>query len=215
MAGKDAAIAILAALVGRQSLSARDRRIHISLSASATASLINVAQNALVTGRDAKRWGNQHPNLVPYQLFRAKDRPMIVAVGNDSQWIACTRALGLENLANDPSLASNGGRLANREKIIGTIQARLSERSAEEWITILDDAQVPCGRVKTVLEALREIDASALTGIAPVVPGNVRLAPPVLDENSDEIRARGWAAFANYMIFFVCRDQRNWVTLAP
>jgi crotonobetainyl-CoA:carnitine CoA-transferase CaiB-like acyl-CoA transferase len=197
MAGKDAAIAILAALVGRQSLSARDRRIHISLSASATASLINVAQNALVTGRDAKRWGNEHPNLVPYQLFRAKDRPMIVAVGNDSQWIACTRALGLEDLANDPSLASNGGRLANREKIIGTIQARLSERSAEEWITILDEAQVPCGRVKTVLEALKEIDASALTGIAPVVPGNVRHDPPLLDENGDEIRARGWAAFAN------------------
>src|SRR4029078_10450491 len=88
MAGKDSAIAILAALVGRDLLAVSERHIHISLLGSATAALINVAQNSLVTGHDARRWGNQHPNLVPYQLFPTADRPMILAVGNDSQWIA-------------------------------------------------------------------------------------------------------------------------------
>ncbi len=195
MAGKDATIAILAALVARDSLPARQRRIHISLSASATAALINVAQNSLVTGNEAKRWGNQHPNLVPYQLFHAKDRAMILAVGNDSQWKACALALGLEDLANDPALATNSGRLANRVTLVAAVAARLSQGNAEEWIQKLDRVGVPCGRVKSVLEALDEIDASSLTGISPTVPGSVRLPPPRLNEQGDEIRSLRWGAF--------------------
>lgn len=195
IAGKDAVIAILAALVARDSLAIEDRRIHISLSASATAALINVAQNALVTGHDAKRWGNQHPNLVPYQLFHASDRPMIVAVGSDSQWKACAIALGLEDLAEDVSVASNAGRLEQRDRVVDAVAARLRDGTAAEWIEKLDAAGVPCGTVKTVLEALRDADASPLTGIAPSVPGSVRLPPPKLNEHGDEIRSRGWEVF--------------------
>ncbi|HEU4880125.1 MAG TPA: CoA transferase [Gemmatimonadaceae bacterium] len=195
IAGKDAVIAILAALVARDSLAIEDRRIHISLSASATAALINVAQNALVTGHDAKRWGNQHPNLVPYQLFHASDRPMIVAVGSDSQWKACAIALGLEDLAEDSSLASNAGRLDQRHRVVDAVAARLRDGTAAEWIEKLDAAGVPCGTVKTVLEALRDADASPLTGIAPSVPGSVRLPPPKLNEHGDEIRSKGWGSF--------------------
>jgi crotonobetainyl-CoA:carnitine CoA-transferase CaiB-like acyl-CoA transferase len=195
VAGKDAVIAILAALVARDSLAVEDRRIHISLSASATAALMNVGQNALVTGRDAKRWGNQHPNLVPYQLFHASDRPMIVAVGSDSQWKSCAVALGLDELANDSSLASNAGRLAQRDRVVDAVASRLSDGTAADWIEKLDRAGVPCGSVKTVLEALRDVDASPLTGIAPSVPGSVRLPPPRLNEHGDEIRSRGWDVF--------------------
>jgi len=195
IAGKDATIAILAALAGRESLLDSERRIHVSLSASATAALINVAQNALITGHEARRWGNQHPNLVPYQLFHAADRPMIIAVGNDSQWKACARALELSDLADDDSLATNAGRLSNRERIIAAIAEKLIERNAAEWISLLDRAGVPCGVVKTVLEALQTVSASPLTGIAPSVPGTVRLPPPRLDEHGDEIRVRRWGAF--------------------
>lgn len=196
MAGKDAAIAILAALISRDSLSASERHIHISLLASATAALINVAQNSLVTGRDATRWGNQHPNLVPYQLFQTADRPMILAVGNDTQWIACARALEL-GIADDSSLYTNAGRLLNRDRIIAEIENKLATRSAADWIAKLTAAGVPCGVVKSVLEALREVNASALTGIAPSVPGNVRLHPPLLNEHGDQIRAAGWGAFTS------------------
>jgi crotonobetainyl-CoA:carnitine CoA-transferase CaiB-like acyl-CoA transferase len=200
IAGKDATIAILAALVRRFTSSDRispaDRRIHISLAHSARAALINVAQNALVTGSDAKRWGNQHPNLVPYQLFHAADRPMIIAVGNDSQWNACARALNLTDLAADTSVASNAGRLAHRERIVAAVANRVREKKAADWIDVLSNAGVPCGVVKSVLESLREVDASALTGIAPSVPGGVRLAPPRLDEHGAEIRAHGWDAFS-------------------
>jgi crotonobetainyl-CoA:carnitine CoA-transferase CaiB-like acyl-CoA transferase len=194
IAGKDAAIAILAALAARDSLSHSERHVHISLSASATAALINVAQNALVTGRDAKRWGNQHPNLVPYQLFHAKDRPMIVAVGSDSQWRSCARALELTELHLDESAATNAGRLAQRDRIVSAVAEKLRTRDAAEWIRRLDVAGVPCGVVKTVLESLREIDASPQTGIAPSVPGSVRLPPPRLDEHGEEIRSLGWGS---------------------
>lgn len=197
IAGKDAAIAILAALAGRESLSDAERRIHISLSASATAALINVAQNALITGRNAKRWGNQHPNLVPYQLFYARDRAMIVAVGNDLQWKACARALELSGLANDESLATNAGRLAHRDRVVSALATTLRSRNANEWIEVLDRAGVPCGIVKTVFEALQSVSASPLTGIAPSVPGIVRYPPPMLDEHGDEIRSKGWASFVS------------------
>ena len=199
IAGKDAAIAILGALAARGlaqgALDLAQRRIHISLVHSATAALINVAQNSLVTGADAKRWGNQHPNLVPYQLFHAADRPMIVAVGTDAQWIACATALGLDDLATDASLAANAGRLAARARIVDTISKRLAERDSREWIAILGAKGVPCGVVNSVLEALRNVDTSPLTGIAPSVPGSVRLPPPRLNEHGHEIRRGGWRAF--------------------
>lgn len=200
IAGKDAAIAILAALVrrfnSRSAIAAADRRIHISLAHSARAALINVAQNSLVTGSDAKRWGNQHPNLVPYQLFHAADRPMIVSVGNDTQWKACAAALDLTELAADESVASNAGRLAHRDRVVSAVSNRLREKNAAEWIEILGRSGVPCGVVKSVLESLAEVDASALTGIAPSVPGTVRLPPPLLDEHGPEVRSEGWNAFA-------------------
>ena len=101
-AGKDAAVAILACLASRARLAPADRMLTISLAHSATAGLVNVAQNALVTGREPGRWGNAHPNLVPYQLFHAADRPFILAVGNDAQWLACCQAVERPDLAGDP-----------------------------------------------------------------------------------------------------------------
>jgi crotonobetainyl-CoA:carnitine CoA-transferase CaiB-like acyl-CoA transferase len=195
IAGKDAAIAILAALASRSQLPAEERRIHISLSHSATAALVNVAQNSLVTGRDARRWGNQHPNLVPYQLFHAADRPMIIAVGNDAQWKSCARVLGLAELFEDDAIATNAGRLAHRDHVVAAVADRVRTRHASELIDELSRGGVPCGIVKTVLEALDETVASPLTGIAPSVPGNVRLRPPMLNEHEVEIRSKEWSAF--------------------
>ena len=196
LAGKDAAIAILAALVAR---GRRDggigRRVHVSLEASAEAALVNVAQNALVSGTPPLRWGNAHANLVPYQLFDAADRALVIAVGNDSQWMACARALALDDLASDESLRTNKGRLAARMRIVSAMARRVAERPAAEWIARLDEAGVPCGVVRTVLEVLAEADASALTGMPPSVPGAVHRPPPRLGEHSALVRARRWEAF--------------------
>ena len=193
LAGKDAALAILAALAGGRR---GNRHMSVSLLHSATAALVNVAQNALVSGRDAARWGNAHPNLVPYQLFDAADRAIVVAVGNDAQWHACAVALGLTDLASDASLVTNAGRVTSRDRVVSALAATLRTKPAAEWIARLDAVGVPCGVVKPVLEALRDVEASALTGVAPQTPGSVRLPPPKLNEHGAQVRAQGWGAFA-------------------
>jgi crotonobetainyl-CoA:carnitine CoA-transferase CaiB-like acyl-CoA transferase len=197
VAGKDAAIAILAAVAERAdgSLSRDKRRIRISLADSARAALVNVAQNVLVSGKDAGRWGNAHPNLVPYQLFDAADRPFVIAVGSDGQWRACAGALRLDDLAEDRTLETNAGRVENRERIVAVLAERLREMGAQHWIDRLQAAGVPCGLVRSVAEALAFAGASPLTGVPPSVPGSVRLPPPRLDEHGQSIRALGWRAF--------------------
>lgn len=191
IAGKDAAIAILAALVAR-ARTGLGRRVHISLAHSAASALVNVAQNALVTGREAPRWGNAHANLVPYELFQTADRSLVLAVGSDDQWQACARVLGLEALARDGRLATNAGRLAHRTTVVAAIAARLATDTAASWMTRLQDANVPCGVVHSVLEALARVSTSPLTGVAPAAPATVRGPPPALDEHGDDVRAVGW-----------------------
>jgi crotonobetainyl-CoA:carnitine CoA-transferase CaiB-like acyl-CoA transferase len=194
IAGKDAAIGVLAALVAR-GVSGRGRRVDISLVASATAALVNVAQNVLVTGRDAVRLGNAHPNLVPYDMFRAADRAIVIAVGSDAQWRRLVSVLELPELAGDGTLATNAGRVADRERVTEALARRLRTRPAAEWCAALDAADVPNAVVRSVLEALRDVDASALTGLAPSTGGMVRRPPPLLDEHGPAIRQFGWKAF--------------------
>ncbi len=178
IAGKDAAAAILAALVGR-GRHPIERHLVISLVESARAALMNVAQNALVSGADAHRWGNAHANLTPYQLFEARDRPIVIAVGSDDQWKACARALGLADLETDPRLSTNKGRQANREMIVRAFAVRLRQREAAEWIAALDAARVPCGVIKSVLEAIRDAGSvSPVTGMPSSIGGRPRLLPP-------------------------------------
>jgi crotonobetainyl-CoA:carnitine CoA-transferase CaiB-like acyl-CoA transferase len=194
-AGKDATIAILACLGARNRLGPADRMLTISLAHSATAALVNVAQNALVTGREPARWGNAHPNLVPYQLFEAADRPFILAVGNDSQWLGCCRALERPDLAADSRLLRNAGRVEHREELIRSLSETLRTRTAADWLERLESCGVPAGIVRRVTEALAEVRADAKTGIAPLAPGAVRLPPPRLDQHGPLVRELGWGAF--------------------
>jgi crotonobetainyl-CoA:carnitine CoA-transferase CaiB-like acyl-CoA transferase len=196
LAGKDAAIAIVGALVARGRTGA-GCRVQVSLEASAEAALVNVAQNALVSGRPPARWGNAHANLVPYQLFEAADRALVISVGNDAQWLACTAALGLDALAADATLRTNAGRLAARARVVEEMGARVREHSASHWMARLERAGVPCGIVRTVPEVLASSGASASTGMPPSVPGAVRRPPPRLGEHSALVRAHGWNAFAD------------------
>jgi crotonobetainyl-CoA:carnitine CoA-transferase CaiB-like acyl-CoA transferase len=198
LAGKDATVSILAGLAGRgRGRSPDERRTFISLAASAVSALVNVAQNTLVSGKDAARWGNAHANLVPYQLFDAADRSIVIAVGSDAQWKSCARALGLDGIGSDERFATNAGRLANRDTIVTAIADRVATRPATDWLAALARVGVPAGIVRSVPEALADVDASPLTGVAPNAPGTVRLPPPMLDEHGELVRKHGWDAFAH------------------
>ena len=196
VAGKDAVIGVLAALAAREraatALPVEARRLVVSLADSAAAALGNVAQNVLVAGGEAGRWGNAHPNLVPYQLFDAADRPLVIAVGTDAQWVACARALELLDLADAPAYRRNAGRVAGREVLVRALAARLRERVAAEWLVRLAAAGVPAGEVRLVSEVVAG-GGSSQTGMPPSVPGGmVRRPPPRLNEHGAEVRAAGW-----------------------
>jgi crotonobetainyl-CoA:carnitine CoA-transferase CaiB-like acyl-CoA transferase len=195
-AGKDAAIAILACLAARgRRTRPSDRLVTVVLAHSATAALVNVAQNALVSGKEPSRWGNAHPNLVPYQLFRTADRPIVLAVGNDAQWLACCGALERADLAEESRYLANAGRVEDRAALVRTLGETLKQRPATEWLERLAKRGVPAGVVRGVSEALGDVEADARTGIAPLPPGSVRLPPPRLNQHGELIRARGWGAF--------------------
>jgi crotonobetainyl-CoA:carnitine CoA-transferase CaiB-like acyl-CoA transferase len=193
VAGKDAAIAIVAALAGRGKPIAR--RLVISLMDSARAALVNVAQNAIDSGKEPRRWGNAHPNIVPYQAFHASDQAIVIAVGSDSQWAALVKALGLGEFVNDRSLDRNPGRLAARERIVNRIDTLIRTRPAVHWMTVLEKAGVPSGVVKSVLQALEDTSASPVMGMPSSVGGAWRSPPPKLDEHGAAVRAKGWGVF--------------------
>ena len=196
VAGKDAAIAILALLASRRPANPATRRPIISLMDSARAALVNVAQNAVDSGKEPKRWGNAHPNIVPYQAFHAADQPIVIAVGSDSQWRAAVKALGLDDLAGDRSLDRNPGRLAARDRVVTRIAEVVRTRSAQHWMGALEKAGVPSGIVKSVLQALEDTSASPVMGMPSSVAGAWRSPPPSLDQHGPSIRSKGWAVFA-------------------
>lgn len=194
IAGKDAAVAVLAALAARGRANV-PRHLHIALHASATAALVNVAQNALVTGQPAARWGNAHPNLVPYELFDARDRAFAIAVGTDPQFRACAEVLALPATEVDGEWRTNAGRVVDRVRLVAAMRRALAARDARDWIEALTAVGVPCGLVKEVLEALGDAAAHPLFGPKPATGGSVRHPAPALDAHGDLVRAHGWRAF--------------------
>ena len=150
LAGLHAAAAILAALAGEGG-----GRIEVPLLDSGLAGLVNVAQNALVTGREPVRHGNAHPNIVPYQDFETAGAGRIaVAAANDGLFRALCGALGLDGLAADERFASNADRVENRTELIPLLSERFRERDAEHWLEVLAAAGVPSGKVRSVPDAL-------------------------------------------------------------
>jgi crotonobetainyl-CoA:carnitine CoA-transferase CaiB-like acyl-CoA transferase len=149
LAGLHAAAAILAALHRGEGA-----RIEVPLLDSGLAALVNVAQNALVTGKDPERYGNAHPNIVPYQDFETASGRIALAAANDGLFRRLCQVIGRPELAGDERFATNPARVEQRRVLIPLLQERLRERSADEWVEALDDAGVPVGKVRSVPEAL-------------------------------------------------------------
>jgi crotonobetainyl-CoA:carnitine CoA-transferase CaiB-like acyl-CoA transferase len=149
LAGLHAAAAILAGLHGGEGA-----RIEVPLLDSGLAGLVNVAQNTLITGAEPGRYGNAHPNIVPYEIFETASGHLAVAAANDGLFRALCRALGLDEVGAEPRFATNAARVENRGELIPLLAERLRERPAEAWLEELDAAGVPVGKVRTVPEAL-------------------------------------------------------------
>lgn len=154
--------AILAALVARERTGA-GARIEVSLFGATLASLVNVAQAALATGSEARRYGNAHPSIVPYQLFHAKDRPFAIGGGTDRHYrLLCERVIERPELAIDERFATNAARVTNRATLVPLLDGIFGTRDAKEWVARCRDAKIPVSLVRGVLEALRSDEAQPL-----------------------------------------------------
>ncbi|MDP9100767.1 MAG: CoA transferase [Actinomycetota bacterium] len=205
VSGLYAAVGALAGLVAGRSL-----RVEVGLLEAAVATLVNQASNALIGDQVPTFTGNDHPNLAPYGPLPCSDGPLVVGAGNDAQFAALCRALGL---SPEPHWASNAGRVADRRALTEALTQRLNRRTVGEWSTILDAAGVPCAPVQD-LASLQEDPQMVANGQIQQLPhpaGAVRLvgsplrldgerprirsAPPLLGEHTDEIlRALGLSA---------------------
>ena len=195
--------AICAALYAREK-TRRGARIEVSLFSASVASLVNIAQNALVTGKEPARWGNAHASIVPYQLFHGKDRPFAVGAGTDRHFASLCRVIDREDLLDDARFATNTARVGNRDALIPMLDARFRTRRASVWVKRLRDAAVPVALVQGVREALQSEPGRALVvSVDHPVAGRygavcnpslfdrrrlpVRSAPPLLGEHTARI----------------------------
>ncbi|HEY8418099.1 MAG TPA: CoA transferase [Limnochordales bacterium] len=146
LCGLYATIGIQAALRAREQ-TGRGQYLDVSLWDAAVAAMANLAQAYLVSGREPKRLGNAHAQIVPYQLFPTADGYIILAVGNDAQFERFCHVIGRPELAADERFATNPARVRNRGELIPILEAVLRERTTDEWLKPLADAKVPAAPV--------------------------------------------------------------------
>jgi len=153
LAGMTAFQGILLALVGRQK-TGEGAQVDVSLLESLLAPLTYHASAYLLAAQVPARLGNRHPSLAPYETFEAADGHVIVGVGNDSLWRAFCAAIDRPDLAAEPAFETNALRVENYEVLRARLAPILRGRPVAGWLARLEEAGVPCGRVRTVAEAL-------------------------------------------------------------
>jgi len=200
-----ASIAICAALAHRER-SGKGQHLDLALLDSQIALLAYQNTNYFATGRPPERIGNLHPNIVPYQPFRAADGEVILACGNDNLYRKFCETAGCPELAHDPRFATNGKRVENRVELTRLLGEVFRRRSKREWLELLEAAGVPNGPINDVAQVFEEPQVKArgvrlelehrAAGKVPLVaspmrfsdtPLEYRLAPPVLGEHTEEL----------------------------
>lgn len=207
--------ATIAALAG---LHARGRGLggstcDLALADCTLASLVNVVQSTLVTGQRPRRYGNAHPQIVPYEAFATADGHLVLAVGNDRQWQRFCTAAGRDDLAGDARFTTNPDRVRNREPLIAELQREFVNRDTAAWRQTLSDADVPHAPVVPIDEGIATLQTQARGMVQTVTDGAGRkfrilaspihwndlpslpvAAPPALGEHTDAV-LREWLGF--------------------
>ena len=210
IAGLYASNGIQAALLGR-ARTGRGRKVTVSLFEASLAALVNQAANYLLGGDVPGPMGNEHPNIVPYQLFESADRPFILAAGNDKLFLHTCEVIGRPDLAGDPRFATNDARVRNRSELIPLLQDAFRARPADRWLQDLEAVGVPCAPVRKLDEVFASPEGRAMVqdvgdrarGALRLVANPIRLSggllpvrrpPPLLGEHTDQVMTeRDWA----------------------
>ena len=203
--------AILAALIER-GRTGKGRHIDAALLDVQVAMIANQASNYFVSGITPKRMGNAHVNIVPYQVFSTQDGHIVIATGNDRQYQTLCKLAGHAGYANDPRYADNEGRVTRRAELVPVIAAWMLTRTTAEWMALLEPQAVPCApildipqvfehaqvRHRGMKQAVNRLDGRQQEHPVQMVAPPMRfdgvramadLAPPMLDEHGQAIRA--------------------------
>jgi len=200
-----AAASILAALRHAER-TGQGQHLDLSLLDSSLSALVNIASNALISGVEPARYGNDHPNIVPYQVFAAADGDFVLAVGNDAQFAALCRVIDQPGLAADPRFATNPARVNHRAALVAVLSEHFARGPVAAWIDALLTAGIPAGPIHSVTGILNDphVLARGLIGrgtlatgadwpyVGPPVgfsqtPPQVRLPPPRLGEHTEAV----------------------------
>lgn len=203
--GMFACNAVLASLFARER-SGRGQRIDIALLDCQLALMSYVASNYLVSGEPPKRYGNAHPNIVPYEVFRGSDEYFAFAAGNDAQWGKFCRQVGHADWAVDSRFATNPARLENRIVLVGLLNELFAGRPVAEWLALCEQIGLPAGPINSIDRVLDDPQilargmrlevAHATEGNLPILgspltiptaPAEMRLAPPTLGQHTEDI----------------------------
>jgi len=178
------------------------RHLDLSLFDCTLASLVNVAEAYLVTGNRPTRYGNAHPQIVPYECFASADGYVVLAVGNDNQWRKFCAAAQREDLGTDQRFATNPLRVQNRESLAAAVRSLMALRSTGEWTRLLTAAEVPHAPVLSLDEAFQFPQVAARRMIqktsdglklvaSPIASHGLKvrapLSPPRLGQHTDEL----------------------------
>jgi crotonobetainyl-CoA:carnitine CoA-transferase CaiB-like acyl-CoA transferase len=178
--GLYASIGILAALHERRE-TGRGRHVSVSLFDASVAAMVNQAANFLIGGVVPRAMGSQHPNIVPYQVFQASDRPFILAGGNDRIFARTCEVSGHPEWAQDVRFATNEARVQNRAQVVSMLGEVFATRTASEWLSALEEAAVPSSPIWSMDEVFASPEGAALIQeIADPSRGTLRLvADPI------------------------------------
>jgi crotonobetainyl-CoA:carnitine CoA-transferase CaiB-like acyl-CoA transferase len=211
--GMFATVAVLAALRHAER-TGQGQQVDMALLDTQVAMLANLGANYLVGGKVPGRMGNAHQNVVPYQVFETapaadgqKDH-LILAVGNDGQFVKFCAIAGRPDLATDPQYVKNQDRVRNRATLVPLLQEIFLTRPKNEWLSALEQAKVPCGAINTLGEVFSDPHVQArgmvthwkhtINGDVPLVTSPIKLsatpvrqdiAPPLLGQHTDEVLA--------------------------
>ncbi|OWU75528.1 CaiB/BaiF CoA-transferase family protein [Phaeobacter sp. 22II1-1F12B] len=205
--GLYAVTAILAAIRHRDQ-SGEGQHIDIALVDSQVAWLVNAGTNYLLSGQEQPRLGNQHPNIVPYQVFATSDGHVIVAAGNDAQYKRFCGILGRPDLAEDERFRRNIDRVTNRDVLIGLLTGEILRIGKADLVRAMEAAGVPGGPINSLSEVFASDqveargmkismpDEHAASGGVPLIgnpvkfsktPVSYRHAPPACGADTQDV----------------------------
>ncbi len=203
--GMYSTIGIMGALLARER-TGQGQFMDMTLVESQSAWLTILASSLMNGGQEPQRLGNVHPSIVPYQVFKAQDKYIIVAVGTEKLWASFCDSFGLEHLKNDARFATNPDRLTHRDELVTLLDELFAAKPADYWLEQLKVAGIPSGPINTIAETLAHPQHRARNFIVelqhpaaglvkalgnPVrlsdTPPSYRLAPPMLGQHTNEI----------------------------